>query len=363
MAAVVVSIVAFVLGFLGSMPLAGPIAVMVVSRSAEKRYREARHLAYGAAVAEGFYALLAFWGFATFLARHAAILPFSHALTAAVLLGVGIHFVRWKGACENCDEDEERKSPFVLGISLAALNPTILLTWSVVTTALYSRQLVRMTGLMAVPFGLAAGAGVAAWFVLLVALLKRFANTFPKRAVTWTVRGMGMLLIAVAVWSGVDLARHVIGGAPLHQAEVKRPKDGPRAVADAELGEDVRDVVLDRPLGHEARLRDLAVGISRRHHAEDLDFAFGQSFGHRQSVEARAQALDSAKDPLGDDRIDDAPAVGHRAYRAGELLERHVLEEIAACSARDPAEDELVVVEGGQDDARRRRWLLGQCVQ
>src|SRR5215471_1241504 len=59
--AVVVSIVAFVLGFVGSMPVAGPISVMVVSRTAEGNWRAARRIAYGASVAEALYAFLAFW--------------------------------------------------------------------------------------------------------------------------------------------------------------------------------------------------------------------------------------------------------------------------------------------------------------
>jgi threonine/homoserine/homoserine lactone efflux protein len=210
MPTLVVSLVAFVLGFIGSMPVAGPIAVMIVARAADKRYREARHLAFGASLAEAMYAFLAFFGFATFLTRYDWALPVSHGVTAGVLLVVGVHFVRWKkGKAQHEATTPARRSPFVLGLSVSVLNPTLLVTWSAVTTALYSRQLVPMTSLMAIPFGLAAGAGAATWNVVLVALLRKFANHFPERAVTWTVRAMGMLLIAVAVWSGVDLVRHV----------------------------------------------------------------------------------------------------------------------------------------------------------
>jgi threonine/homoserine/homoserine lactone efflux protein len=207
-AALVVSIVAFVLGFVGSMPLAGPISVMVMSRTADGNCQAARHIAYGAAVVEAFYACLAFWGFATFLARNDAALPVSHAVTAAVFLVVGVHFIRWKQTKKDIRETRSGRSAFVLGLSVSLLNPTLLLSWSAVTTALYSRQLVPMEGSMALPFGAAAGAGVAAWNVVLVAALKRFAHRIPARAVTWTVRGMGMLLVAIAVWSGIDLVHH-----------------------------------------------------------------------------------------------------------------------------------------------------------
>jgi threonine/homoserine/homoserine lactone efflux protein len=207
----VVSLVAFVLGFFGSMPLAGPIALMVVSRCAEGRHGDARRLAYGAAVAEAFYAFLAFWGFFTFLARHEAALPISHAVTAIVLFLVGIHFVRWKKDKKgDKTSDRDGGSQFFLGLSVSMLNPTLLVTWSAVATALYSRQLVLMEAFMALPFGAAAGAGVATWYVLLVAVLARFANRFPERTVTWAIRSMGLLLVALAVWSGVDFVRRLV---------------------------------------------------------------------------------------------------------------------------------------------------------
>ena len=60
---------------------------------------------------------------------------------------------------------------------------------------------------MAIPFGLAAGAGVALWNVVLVALLERFHSRIPNHIIRWVVRGMGVMLIAIAVWSAFDLLR------------------------------------------------------------------------------------------------------------------------------------------------------------
>jgi threonine/homoserine/homoserine lactone efflux protein len=211
MPTLVVSFVAFILGFVGSMPVAGPVSVMIVSRCAEKHFRAARRLALGAACAEALYAGLAFFGLQAFLSRYSAALPISHGVTAVVLFAVGVRFVRWKkGQDAGKRRGPERRSDFVLGLSISLLNPTLLVTWTAVTTALYSRQLVPMRPAMALPFGLAAGAGAATWNVILIAVLERFANRFPERAVTWTVRAMGMLLVAIAAWSGVDLVRGLV---------------------------------------------------------------------------------------------------------------------------------------------------------
>ena len=209
MHALITSLVAFAFGFIGSMPLTGPVAVLIVSRSIQLQFASAIRIGLGAAVAEALYAGVAFWGFATFLTRHPLILPISHGVSAVVLTAVGIYFLRWKPAEDGEGKHRSMSSSFLLGFTISAMNPTLLGTWSAATAVLYSRQLVTFTGLLAVPFGLSAGGGVACWEVLLVALVKHFKDRFPRKALTWVVRGMGLLLIAVALWSGVDLVREL----------------------------------------------------------------------------------------------------------------------------------------------------------
>jgi threonine/homoserine/homoserine lactone efflux protein len=213
MSLLVVSLVAFVFAFVGSLPLAGPIALLVVSNGAGARYREALRIAFGAAIAEGVYASLAFWGFATFLARHALVLPISHGITAIVLCGLGARFLFYKQKKEE-EASKEGKEPrpgsFWVGFSIAAFNPTLLATWGAVTTFLYARQLVRFTPLLAIPFGVCAAAGIAVWGLTVVALLKRFRNHLPRAALTWLVRTMGIVLIGVGAWSAVGLVHYVL---------------------------------------------------------------------------------------------------------------------------------------------------------
>jgi threonine/homoserine/homoserine lactone efflux protein len=217
-AVLVISVIAFVFGFVGSMPLAGPIAVLVVSNSFEGRHSAALRLAFGAATAEAIYAFVAFFTFTTLLARYPIVVPISHAVTAVVLLVVGIYFMRWRErsaeeAQKKKDQSakESKSASFFLGFSVSALNPTLLVTWSAATAVLYSKGVAHLTNVMAIAFGLAAGLGVAAWQVILVALIRRYQSHFPRRALTWIVRGMGLLLVGIAVWSAIDLVRYVQG--------------------------------------------------------------------------------------------------------------------------------------------------------
>jgi threonine/homoserine/homoserine lactone efflux protein len=195
---------ALAFGFVGSMPLAGPIALLAVSRATLKRYGDALRIGLGAAAAEGIYAGLAFWGYTTFLARHAIVVPISHGTTALVLAAVGIRFVVWKPAKRSARNGNEAGT-VLLGFSISAINPTLLLTWSAAVAFLYSKGLNQPPALYAVPFGLSGAAGVAAWFVTLTALLKRYGGKLPTAALTWTVRGMGLVLVALGLWSGMQL--------------------------------------------------------------------------------------------------------------------------------------------------------------
>lgn len=209
---VAICVIAFGFGFFGSMPLAGPIAVMVASRAAQKKFDEALRVSLGAAAAEGIYAALAFCGFAAFLARHAFVKPLSHAATAVVLLALGVRFAFWQGGSgDSSRRDENKAGTAFVGFSVSALNPTLLLTWSAVVAFLYSKGIGGHALIYAVPFGLSAALGIAAWFALGVGLLRRYGRALPRAALTWTVRAMGLTLVALGLWSGVQLAKWLGG--------------------------------------------------------------------------------------------------------------------------------------------------------
>jgi threonine/homoserine/homoserine lactone efflux protein len=241
MAVLVVSVVALVFGFVGSLPMAGPIAILVVSNAANERYTAARRTAYGAAVAEGFYAFLAFWGFATFLAQHQIVLPISHGVTGVILVGLGIYFIRFKQK-DDAGPRKKKGGPFLVGFSIAALNPTLIASWSAVTTFLYSRQIVRMEGALAVPFGLCAGLGITLWARMIVWLLRRFRDHFPQKTLTWVVRGMGVLLLGLGVWSLAELGRYVLVPSSRHKITAGWSAPWESARDGAELGVEAREV-------------------------------------------------------------------------------------------------------------------------
>jgi threonine/homoserine/homoserine lactone efflux protein len=202
--ALAICAIAFAFGFVGSMPLVGPISVLVVSRVACKEFDAARRIGVGAAIAEGIYAAVAFWGFATFLSRYPIVLPLSQGATAMVLIALGVRFMMFREQKQAQQRDRGAEST-LLGFSISALNPTLIVTWSTAVAFLYSKGLRGISGAYAIPFGVCAGSGVGLWFVLLVNVLRRYEAKMARNALATVVRVLGVLLFALGVWSGVQL--------------------------------------------------------------------------------------------------------------------------------------------------------------
>ncbi len=197
---------AFAFGFIGSVPLAGPIAVMVLARATLRRFGEALRIALGASVAEGLYAGGAFWGFSRLSSRSDLVVPISRAAATVIFLALGVRFVFWRPK-EESDRRENKAGTALLGFTISALNPTLFVTWSAAAAFVQSghdQGSVR-TQLDAIPFGVVAAAGIGSWFLVLVTLLRRYEGHVPKNALSWSVRALGLCLVALGVWSGVRL--------------------------------------------------------------------------------------------------------------------------------------------------------------
>jgi threonine/homoserine/homoserine lactone efflux protein len=113
--------------------------------------------------------------------------PVSHAVSALVLAALGIRFAVWSPK-DRSDRRENKAGTVLLGLTVSALNPTLLITWGAAVAFIYSKGLGGVPSLAAIPFGACAGAGVAGWNVVLVAILRRYEGKLPRVVLTWTVR-------------------------------------------------------------------------------------------------------------------------------------------------------------------------------
>lgn len=239
--------------FIASMPVAGPVAALVVRHALEGRPRSALMLGLGTGLAEGLYAFLALWGFTTFLSDYPIVIPISKVVAALILVGLGIWFTRFvphtPHAPDVVDPPVHAEEPallqtgasaihaehhlhgpralevqrvmdrglraerplqaFGIGFSVTVLNPTLLATWAAAATTIMSLELFAVEPASALPFALGVIAGATGWFALLVWLLSRYRHHFSPLTLQRVIRAMGWGLIGLGVWFAIAFVIYV----------------------------------------------------------------------------------------------------------------------------------------------------------
>ncbi|MBN1654947.1 MAG: LysE family transporter [Deltaproteobacteria bacterium] len=206
-------ILGYIFGFFGSVPIAGPISILVFSRGLEGQFRNGVYLAVGAAIAEACYAYLAFWGFSEFLVRYAWIDPLSKASAAVILLFLGVKlFARPSNRSEVSRpvSSNGRKRSFFLGFTLTALNPTLIATWTAAVAILYSTEILSFSPARALPFSVGTCIGIAGWFCLLLFILARYKSRFNPSTLDKVVRAMGVGLAILGLVFASTFARYLM---------------------------------------------------------------------------------------------------------------------------------------------------------
>jgi threonine/homoserine/homoserine lactone efflux protein len=204
-------VLGFLFGFIGSIPVAGPISLLVVARGLQARYRDALFLAAGGALAESGYAALSFWGMSALLARYPWTLPWSRAAGAVVLLSLGAVFARGGVMSDGGARDARDGQSFLTGFGLTALNPTLIVTWTAATTTLYGTGLLSPSRGAAVPFSLGAFVGIVGWFSVLIALLRRYRGAFRPSMLERAIQLIGVLLIGLGLFFAWLFVRSRLG--------------------------------------------------------------------------------------------------------------------------------------------------------
>ena len=201
-------LVGAVMGFVGSMPIAGPVAVLVLERGLVRRVREGLGIALGAALAEAIYAFLAFWGVGAALHASPRILPVSRLVGSGVMITLGV-YLGTRRAREHALEAElpepagRKRRGFLLGLSVTTVNPTIIASWTVVTATVHSTGWVLPGLPSAIAFDGGVGAGIVGWFVTMLRLLNRFQQGLAPRTVGRVLNVTGWLVVAIGVGLGV----------------------------------------------------------------------------------------------------------------------------------------------------------------
>jgi threonine/homoserine/homoserine lactone efflux protein len=205
-----------VMGFIGSMPIAGPVSVLVLERGLVGRGREGWSVALGAAGAETVYAFLAFWGLGAVLDLAPGILPVSRLVGAAVMVTLGVYLATRKSPprsrqAHGPELEGHRRRGFFLGLSVTFLNPTIIASWTVITAAVHSTGWVTSGLLSAILFAGGVGTGIVGWFTIMLRLLRRFHRGLRPETIDRVLHVTGWLVVAIGIGLGVKPFGQALG--------------------------------------------------------------------------------------------------------------------------------------------------------
>jgi threonine/homoserine/homoserine lactone efflux protein len=181
------------LAFFGSLPMTGPLALLVLDRIIALQRRAAFWIALAGALVEGTIAA----GVATLLPlvlRHSEVIVLNARLAGAIVIfAVGVTLALRPELLESIKTERKRQS-FTAGFLTTALNPTLLATWTVTVTALHANGLLDGGSWTGLAFGVGVALGAVAWFLVLLVLARRslLARLAGRRAEF--ARGVGVVL-------------------------------------------------------------------------------------------------------------------------------------------------------------------------
>jgi threonine/homoserine/homoserine lactone efflux protein len=191
------------LGFAGSIPVAGPTAVIVAESALNGRPRRGLTIAIGAAIAEGFYALVAFWGLTAVLTSYPSVRPISRVVAGVVLCLVGVYLIR-RRAKPASQRDRSgagtRAHELGFGFTITFFNPTLVVTWTVAVAALHAALPATFSVYDAIPFAIGVSTGIVAWFWVLLRLVSRFRESASPHMLNRVIRATGGVLVAAGVF-------------------------------------------------------------------------------------------------------------------------------------------------------------------
>jgi threonine/homoserine/homoserine lactone efflux protein len=192
-----------ILGFIGSIPIAGPSSFLVLKNALEKGSREGFDIAVGAAAAETVYAFVALWGLTSAFVRFPFLASIARIVGALLIIVIGVYLVARRTTQRTRRKETERDHQgrrWVRGFASAIFNPTLIVTWTSVVTALHATSLVEMRPVNALPFALGVGVGITGWFAILVKIVQRFRDQIQNGGLDRAVRGMGWSMIAIGAF-------------------------------------------------------------------------------------------------------------------------------------------------------------------
>jgi threonine/homoserine/homoserine lactone efflux protein len=186
------------LSFIGSMTPTGPIAIIVLKYGMRRENQRALFVAAGAAVAEAGYALFAYLGIRFALSRYPLEAPLLRLISGIVLALFSVIWIFSGHTSRREGRNREYAGrSFLLGLSIAGLNPTFLVTWA--GAVAIARGAGLISGFQSAPaFAVGVTVGPILWFWILLTILTRRVKSISPEKLEKIEKALPFILLVLA---------------------------------------------------------------------------------------------------------------------------------------------------------------------
>jgi len=148
-----VSVAAFLAGFIFSMPIAGPISILITSNALKGRSRYCNLVTIGASVADFVYVFVAVFGVTRLYSLYKPAMPYIFAAGSIFFFFLGYKIFMTKVDIEHLEDkshlvekiEKKEKGAFYTGLMINFLNPTLFI--GVLTSSFFVISLIASLGL------------------------------------------------------------------------------------------------------------------------------------------------------------------------------------------------------------------------
>jgi threonine/homoserine/homoserine lactone efflux protein len=134
---ITIFIVGLIAGMIYSVPIAGPISIIIVSKALEGKLRFCQRTAIGAAVVEFIYVFIVVYGIAALYSYYQPFIPYLLLIGAILVLLISIKIIRKQIDLKSFDATEiitdkiENRGGMRTGIFINLTNPSLFISWLV----------------------------------------------------------------------------------------------------------------------------------------------------------------------------------------------------------------------------------------
>ena len=134
---ITISVAGLIAGFIFSMPIAGPISILVTSNALKGKLKYCNLLTIGASLADLFYVFIAVYGLTRFFSVYKPVIPYITGFGSLFIIFIGYRIFRTKIDLENLDDkinisgkiSSNANGGFYTGLLVNFLNPTLFFGW------------------------------------------------------------------------------------------------------------------------------------------------------------------------------------------------------------------------------------------